>query len=181
MIKEAIYLSPKKKLIKGCCERFPTFRVSSCPQGPQVTPELSEKSGVDVFFIVESETVPISTLTLTLPPITILQGQIVELDGFATAIMRSNSAGTNYGGFLDIVLYRDIVSIANSFDGVGAIPKTVGEVQEVHLNPSIMWVDSPPPGTYVYSLTINTASINIDNSESEIFARSLIAKVYKTV
>lgn len=169
-----------KKVFHGCCESYPTFRVSSCPQEPIGPLEPPAQSGVDIFFIAENVPVPIFTLTLTLPPITVLPGQIVELDGFATAIMRSNAAGTNYGGFLDIVLRRDLVILANAYDGVGAVPKAVGEVQEVHLNPTVMWVDSPSPGTYEYSLTINSASINIDNTESEIFARSLIAKVYNT-
>ena len=100
-----------KKVFKGCCEHSPTFCVSSCPQGPQGPPG---KSGVDDFFIVENDPVPIFTLTLTLPPITVLPGQIVELDGFATAIMMSDAAETNYGRFLDIVLRRDLVILANT-------------------------------------------------------------------
>ncbi|WP_018768222.1 hypothetical protein [Bacillus sp. 105MF] len=148
------------------------------PQGPQGI--------VDVFFTGSNERVsiesvhPQSSLTLTLPPITVLPGQIVDLDAFATITLLPEEDEDVFAGILNIRLLRNLDLVTDSTETVFGITKTPVVNDRLEFNPSVTWVDSPSPGTYQYTLVIFPVRTNIDDNTSTFGPRALKAKVLNT-
>lgn len=85
---------------------------------------------------------------------------------------------TEFGGDIAILLQRDgnIITLARD----GPFGYTIPPVnnQSLFANASLTWVDTPPAGSYVYSLLIVIDSKGMDPATSFLDARALTAKVY---
>ncbi|PFD96042.1 hypothetical protein COE15_27840, partial [Bacillus cereus] len=128
-----------------------------------------------VSFTGSNEIRPALTLTLTLPPITVLPGQAVDLDAFATAHYVPFEGLTIYGAGVVIQLFRDRNLLTQAAERVFSIPITTSS--QLDFNPSVTWIDFPPPGTYQYRLEIISERFGINDNESNFRARALKAKV----
>lgn len=141
---------------------------------------------VDIFFTGSNERVSIesvnpgASLTLTLPPITVLAGQIVDLDAFATIAFLPEEDADIFAGSLTIRLLRDLNLVTESIETVFGLTRTLVFNNRLEFNPSLTWVDSPSPGTYQYTLVIFTQRTNIDDNISTFGPRALKAKVLNT-
>lgn len=170
-----------------CLNRYPTFKVPSCPPSPPIFPgggngaECSQcpSAVIGIFFDERNDPVsPPVFANLTLPPITVTAGQRVELNAFATLVLLSLPEVTEFGGNIAIILRRDGNPLTQAKDGPFAYSIPSVESESLFATPSLTWVDTPPPGIYVYSLLIVVDAKNMDPTNSFIEGRALTAKVY---
>lgn len=105
---EVIDMVNDNQPFQGCCPLSPGSKPPKLPRligppGPQGPPGIQGSPGiagptgpsgvVDVFFMGDNTPIPATFQTVILPPITVLSGQIVDLDAFATARLVSNITG----------------------------------------------------------------------------------------
>ncbi|WP_353938250.1 exosporium leader peptide-containing protein [Bacillus cereus] len=136
---------------------------------------------VNVFFTGDNEPVPpFTTPTLNLPLITVLPGQMVILDCFATGDFFPFENGSEFGAGIEIRLLRDGDPITTGNENIFNII-TTSLFAQITLNPSIMWVDTPPPGTYQYSLSIIATRLNTNDTRDTLGPRAIRAIIVNTL
>ncbi|WP_373605303.1 exosporium leader peptide-containing protein [Bacillus anthracis] len=151
----------------------PPFTLPTGPTGPTGI--------VNVFFTGDNEPVPPFTIpTLNIPLITVLPGQIVILDIFATGDFFPFEIGSEFGAGIEIRLLRDRDPITTGNENIFNII-TTSLFAQITLNPSVMWVDTPPPGTYQYSLFITTSRLNTDDTRDTLGPRAIRAIIVNTL
>ena len=151
------------------------------PEGPQgIQGEQGPQGIINVLCDCETESIsPLATgniTTLTLPPITVSAGQVVKLEAFASAIVVPDISADSTLVTLFLSLSRDVSLAQSSQSANESVPNII---QTLALNPSLVWLDSPPPGTYTYSLAIDGNFINAADN-SALLDRALIATVINT-
>ncbi|OTW72514.1 hypothetical protein BK727_06335 [Bacillus thuringiensis serovar roskildiensis] len=109
-----------------------------------------------------------------------MPGQIVGLDAFATIAFLPEEDADIFAGSLNIRLSRYLNLVTESTETVFGLTRTLVFNNRLEFSPSVTWIDSPPPGTYQYTLVIFTQRTNINDNISTFGPRALKAKVLNT-
>ncbi|WP_277994376.1 exosporium leader peptide-containing protein [Bacillus nitratireducens] len=155
--------------------KLPTIPPFTLPTGQTGSTGATKPTGiVSVIFRQISTPAPAST-TLTLPAINVEVNQIVKLEGFFRSDYVSNPSLTEFSVSSVLNLVRDVTIIAIQVEAQTNIQKPANTQAYLTHNVSVIWVDMPPPGTYVYRLNMSASGVNI--STSTIMDRNLTATV----
>ncbi|MCP9227943.1 hypothetical protein NMG90_21610 [Bacillus mycoides] len=134
-----------------------------------------------VFFTGENEPLPSATpVNSTLPLITVLPGQIVILDAYVRGDFFPSDIETEFGAGIEVILTRDGIPITNGNESVFyTIPNNLSP--KITVNPSLTWVDSPPPGIYQYRLRIIRTTFNVDGTITTLGPLAIRAIIINTI
>ncbi|MBJ8096658.1 collagen-like protein [Bacillus cereus group sp. N11] len=116
-----------------------------------------------------------SPTNLVLPAISVGVNQIVKLEGVFRSDYVSLSPLTEFTVSSILALKRGVFTIAVQMELQEDIQKPVNVSTNLTHYVSIVWIDTPPPGTYVYSLSLNATGIG--TSTNTISERNITATV----